>query len=61
MATIDLGAKVRDKLTGVTGVLLCKQIWHDRTDEWAIQRPGLDADGEPFALLWFPAMRIVEA
>lgn len=56
-----LGSQVRDRVTGIVGIWLAHTEWHDRSDEAAIQREGLDGDGDPFALHWCPISRITAA
>jgi hypothetical protein len=56
-----LGDTVRDAFTGIEGILIAKTLWHDRSDEAAIQREGLNGEGEPFAVHWCPIMRIKPA
>lgn len=56
--TPRLGDRVRDRVTHIEGVLLCIQNWHDRTSEAAIQREGLNADGNAFDLHWCPLSRL---
>lgn len=60
MATITLGTRIRDRITGIEGVFIAHTEWWDRTNECAIQRKGLDADGEPFAIFWCPFSRVDE-
>lgn len=57
-ALFDLGKKVRDRLTGIEGVLIALTIWHDRSHECAIQRVGLDADGHAYSVHWCPQSRV---
>ena len=54
----ELGAKARDRLTGIEGVLIAITTWHDRSNECAIQRTGLDADGHAYDLHWCPQSRL---
>lgn len=58
---LTLGTIVRDRISGIDGVLIAKTQWHDRSDECAILRDGRDAEGKPFDVLWFPASRIEKA
>jgi hypothetical protein len=53
-----LGSRIRDKLTHIEGVLIAFTDWHDRSQECAIQREGLNSEGEPFAIHWFPVSRM---
>lgn len=57
-AVFDLGKKARDHLTGVEGILIALTVWHDRSHECAIQRLGLDADGNAYAPHWCPQSRV---
>ncbi|WJY18698.1 hypothetical protein QQS45_00135 [Alteriqipengyuania flavescens] len=54
-----LGARVIDRATGIEGTLVATTRWLDRSDEGAILRPGVDADGHPWPVHWVPAARIV--
>jgi len=56
----SLGATVRDSISHVEGVLIAVTHWHDRSDEAAIQRVGLNGDGDIFALHWLPIARLFE-
>lgn len=54
---LRLGMKVIDSATGVDGVLVAITRWFDRSDEAAIQRLGVNNDGEPWPVHWFPISR----
>ena len=54
-----LGARVRDRATGIDGTLVAVTSWFDRSDEAAIFRLVLDADGRPWPIHWLPAARLV--
>jgi hypothetical protein len=56
-STLRLGSNVIDSATGIEGVLVALTHWFDRSDEAAILRRGVDRDGEPWPLHWFPASR----
>ena len=58
---IKLGENGRDSMTGIEGVYIALETWLDRSAQVAIERPGLDADGKPFDLHWFPITRLEEA
>ena len=53
-----LGARVYDSATGIDGVLVAITSWFDRSDDAAILRSGVDAEGIPWPLHWFPASRL---
>lgn len=54
----ELGTRARDKMTGIDGILIAKTTWLDRSDEAAIQRDGVDHDGAPWQVHWFPWSRL---
>lgn len=54
---LRLGSNVIDSATGIEGVLVALTRWFDRSDEAAILRGGVDRDGEPWPVHWFPASR----
>jgi hypothetical protein len=56
--TAQLGDECRDRMTGIEGIYIALETWFDRSAQVAIQRPGLDADGKPFELHWFPQSRL---
>lgn len=58
---LNLGDRVRDRLTHIEGVFIAFTEWHDRTSEAAIQREGLNGEGEPFPIHWCPSGRIEKA
>ena len=56
-AGLRLGMRVIDTATGIDGVLLAITHWFDRSDEAAIQRLGVDAEGAPRPIHWIPISR----
>lgn len=53
-----LGCMIEDDATGIEGVYIAHQEWHDRSDQVCILRRGVNSDGVPFELHWFPASRM---
>lgn len=58
--TITLGASVKDRETGIDGVLIARTEWFDRSTEVAILRHGVNHDGLPWDVFWFPESRLVK-
>lgn len=54
---LRLGSNVIDSATGIEGVLVAVTHWFDRSEEAAILRRGVDRDGCPWPVHWFPASR----
>lgn len=54
---LRLGSNAVDSATGIEGVLVAVTQWFDRSDEAAILRRGVDRDGAPWSLHWFPISR----
>lgn len=54
---LHLGMAVFDNATGIDGVLVALTHWFDRSDEAAIMRLGVDADGAPWPIHWIPVSR----
>ena len=57
---VDLGIRAQDRATGIEGTLCAITLWEDRSAEVAIRRDGVDNNGEPWAVHWFPHSRLVE-
>lgn len=55
---IVLGEPIMDRETGIHGKLVAKTLWFDRSNEVAILRPGVNCDGTPWDLHWFPESRM---
>jgi hypothetical protein len=50
-----LGAPVRCRATGIDGIVVCHEVWLDRTPRVGIQREGVDQNGMPWEIHWqFP-------
>lgn len=54
---LRLGMQVYDTATEISGVLVAKTTWFDRSNEAAILRRGVDASGAPWPLHWIPISR----
>ena len=57
----QLGEQVRDTGTGIDGQLIAVTKWHDRSSEAAILREGVNSNGEPWPIHWFPVLRMTAA
>lgn len=55
-----LGKQVRDFGTGIDGTFIALTTWHDRSAEAAILREGVNQNGEPWPVHWFPVYRLVK-
>jgi len=49
-----LGTRIRDEATGIDGTFIALTTWLDRSSEAAIMREGLNHNGEPWPIHWFP-------
>ena len=58
---IPLGVHVIDLATGIDGTYVAITHWHDRSDEVAISRSGVDSNGTPWPVHWFPISRMERA
>lgn len=59
--TRTLGTRAKDSATGIDGTLIAVTQWHDRSDECAILRDGVDCDGKAWDIHWFPISRLAAA
>ena len=50
-----LGTRARDCATGIEGTVVCHEFWLDRSARFAIQRDGVDHNGQPWDLHWVHA------
>ena len=55
---VYLNSKVKDIITGIEGPVISIQINSFSTNEVGVARAGLDADGHPYPLYWFPVTRV---
>ena len=53
-----IGTKVKDRLSGVVGVIVARTEWLYRSPEVALARDGCDADGRPWDLMWLDEGRV---
>jgi len=53
-----LGSRVREKYTGIEGVVVAITDWLHRTKEVAVMRDGVNHDGTPWNLQWFDMERL---
>jgi hypothetical protein len=53
MKTIQLGSKVRDRISGFTGIVVCRSTWVT-----GCVRIGVDAKGKADATAWFDEERL---
>lgn len=58
MSKTELGASVRDEISGVVGVIVARTEWLYRTPEVALARDGCDADARPWDLMWIDEGRV---
>ena len=58
-ARIALGARVRDTVTGFTGVVIGRCEYQHRTTELQVQ-PDVIIDGKPVEPTWIPEPRLEE-
>jgi len=57
----SLGSHTRDRATGIEGTVICHEVWLDKTPRVAIQRDGVDHNGQPWDLHWVNAYWLVGA
>lgn len=59
---INLGDRVREKLSGVEGVVIGITHWITSCDHIGVKRQGVDQNGKPWELLWFdePHIEVLE-
>ncbi len=55
---IQLGNKVRDTLTGFTGIAVARTEWLHGCSRFAIESPKLDKNGKPTDAQWFDEQRV---
>lgn len=62
MTSINLGEKVKDRVTGLVGEVHCVSDWLYGCRRIGIQPYGLDKDGTPVDVEWFdePRLEVVE-
>ncbi|OJY68677.1 MAG: hypothetical protein BGP16_05425 [Sphingobium sp. 66-54] len=53
IATINLGDRVRDKITGVEGIVIGITDWLTACRHIGVKREGVDKDGKPWEMMWF--------
>lgn len=55
---IKLGDKVKDKITGFTGILVGRTEWLNGCIRFGVQSEKLNKDGEPIEPEWFDEERV---
>ena len=55
---LKLGDQICDRETGIHGIWVAFTEWFDRSNEVAILRSGVDCDGRPWDIHWFPETRV---
>jgi hypothetical protein len=55
---IQLGDRVRERITGVEGIVWGISKWLTGCDHIGIKREGVDKDGKPWDCLWFDAPHV---
>jgi len=55
---LPLGSEIHDPATGIHGSYVAFTVWHDRSAEVAILRKGVNHDGIPWDVHWFPMSRM---
>jgi hypothetical protein len=60
---INLGDRVRERYTGIEGIVIAITHWITSCDHIGVKREGLDKDGKPYELLWFdePNVEVIRA
>lgn len=58
MVAPRLGVRVREKYTGIEGVVVAITEWLHRSNEAAVARDGVDHNGAPWDLQWFDTDRL---
>lgn len=55
---VKLGNKVRDTITGFTGVAVARTDWLYGCSRIGVEQAGLDKDGKPLEVQWFDEQRV---
>ncbi len=58
MNEIKLGSRVKDKVTGFTGIATGRLVWEFACIRIAVQAQDLDKDGKPLDFQWFDEPRL---
>ena len=59
---IELGSKVKDPITGLTGIAVARAVWLHGCARIHVQRQGFDKDGKPFDIIGFdePQLEVLQ-
>lgn len=55
---IDLGDLVRDRVTGMTGIVIARTIWMNGCLRFSVQSQSLDKDSKPLEAVGFDEIQL---